>query len=294
MNPYEESHALEGLPTTGRSPAASAIAASAYADPLFSTKLPDQPEDTKTPASPGNPLEWLQSSIITPTRTRLQQVNVKPMVDSLRSVRARLSFGNREPSLSSRSFSFSPASSTTRPTLIPASRPEGVSPSHDVAPGKHSASDWPSHDLALGNNSSGRSPRSPSGSSPTQDSTIILEPSTAGSSSEEKSSLPSSEPSSPALLAMQQKLSSLETRFDSISSQFSDQAHDVNYGLSVLNTTCDRLKFDLDKTAEVHHQALEGHMAKVATIVSSSEDRTAAALQAFQAAVTKAWVGCWQ
>ena len=94
--------------------------------------------------------------------------------------------------------------------------------------------------------------------------------------------MPSSEPSSPALLAMQKKLSSLETRFDSISSQFSDQAQDMNYGLSVLNTTCDRLKFDLDKTAEVHHQALEGHMAKVATIVSSSEDRTAAALQAFQ------------
>ena len=120
MNPLEVSHAPAGMPTiTPPSPPLGR-----RADQPFSIKLSDQPDDERSPDSPGNPLQWLQTNVITPTRTTLRRVSEQPMVKSLRDARSRLSF-------TATSRRTSP--SATQPTLAAEDEPEGESPAHDVA-----------------------------------------------------------------------------------------------------------------------------------------------------------------
>ena len=125
MHLLEASHALAGLPTV--TPAS--LLASRRGNQPFSTKLPDQHEDRRSPSSPGNPLQWLQTNIIVPARSTLGRVNVQPMVDSFRVARNRLSFGSSTLRASQR-----PTLLATHPTLTAVEEPEGELPAHEREP----------------------------------------------------------------------------------------------------------------------------------------------------------------
>ena len=125
MNLLEASHALAGSPTV--TPAS--LLASRRGHQPFSTKLSDQQEDQRSPSSPRNPLQWLRTNIITPTRSTLGRVNVQPMVDSFRVARNRLSFGSSTLRASQR-----PTLLATHPTLTAVEEPEGELPAHEREP----------------------------------------------------------------------------------------------------------------------------------------------------------------
>ena len=90
MNPIESSHARSPMPTPG-SGAATGLATRQ----LFSTKLK---ESQDAPESSTSPLKWFQDKVISPAQTRLRQIDVGPMVDTLRDVRSRLAFSPSSPS----------------------------------------------------------------------------------------------------------------------------------------------------------------------------------------------------
>ena len=123
----EESH--DSPPLMPRS--AHAHAPQSPANQLFSTKLQ---EEKATNDLSRSPLQWFQEQVVTPTKTKLEKLDIGPVVSSIRDVRARLGFGvspqldeREEPpgNAPPRSSGSSPARSSS---LI-----EGTSPPRDGA-----------------------------------------------------------------------------------------------------------------------------------------------------------------
>ena len=268
MNPLEESHALAGMPTiTPPSPLLGR-----RVNQSFSIKLSDQPDDERSPDSPGNPLQWLQTNVITPTRTTLRRVSEQPMVRSLRDARSRLSF-------TATSRQTSP--SATQPTLAAEDEPEGELPSTIPVPDQrpNPADSFGSLDqpptipvpdqrpnpadsfdsLILGQppqtNSLGQ-PQNPA------DSFGSLNP------PKQPSEIPDEvDPSRPPPAALEEKIKNLENKFETFQLEFASQAAEVNQGLGIITTTCDRLQFDIDSNAQQHRQ-------EMTSLITNSETRT--------------------
>ena len=274
MNPLEESHASAGMPTiTPPSPPPGR-----RVNQSFSIKLSDQPDDERSPDSPGNPLQWLQTNVITPTRTTLRRVSEQPMVRSLRDARSRLSF-------TATSRKTSP--SATQPTLAAEDEPEGELPSTIPVPDQrpNPADSFGSLDqpptipvpdqrpnpadsfdsLILGQppqtNSLGQ-PQNPA------DSFGSLTP------PKQPSEIPDEvDPSRPPPAALEEKIKNLENKFETFQLEFASQAAEVNQGLGIITTTCDRLQFDIDSNAQQHRQ-------EMTSLINNSEARTSTAMQA--------------